>query len=242
MTDPTSGAAAPSRSLTVGVPVYGADGHWGRLGDIVIDPVRWCVTHVVVEPHHRHEQARLIPVDAIVAAGDRLDLAWTTAQIEAAPLVSARDFIQLGSGSYYDTGWGIEHTPVSAWPYWPASPIDSFLGYGYTYGAGGTRGTAQPAVITTRFDRLPRGTVEVRRASPVISADDHTVGHVDGFLIDAAYGITHLVLERGHLWGHREITIPLADVDDATTDEVRLSITRQQVGELPSVPFDRHRW
>ena len=58
------------------------------------------------------------------------------------------------------------------------------------------------------YDRVPKGEVEVRRASPVTSADGHHLGHVDGFVVDGEQ-ITHIVLEHGHLWGRRDLTVPI---------------------------------
>jgi uncharacterized protein YrrD len=74
----------------------------------------------------------------------------------------------------------------------------------------------------------------------VTSADDHQLGKVDGFLVDDDDAITHFVLERGHLWGRREVTIPINEVASVFTDAVTLSLTKDEVGELPSVPV--HRW
>ena len=63
--------------------------------------------------------------------------------------------------------------------------------------------------VTVRYDRIPKGEVELRRASAVHSSDGHHLGHVDGFVVDDQEHITHIVLERGHLWGKREIAIPV---------------------------------
>ncbi len=82
--------------------------------------------------------------------------------------------------------------------------------------------------------------VEIRRQSEVVSSDHHVVGHVDGFVTDESRAITHLVLAQGHLWGHREVTIPLAQVASTGSDIVRLAISRDAVAELESVPFERH--
>ena len=94
---------------------------------------------------------------------------------------------------------------------------------------------ADPHVIVS-YDRVPKGEVELRRKSAVISADGHGVGHVDGLVIDDAGGqLTHVVLEHGHLWGKREVTIPIADVEAVRTDEVVLGLTKDQVGALEHV-------
>jgi hypothetical protein len=48
------------------------------------------------------------------------------------------------------------------------------------------------------------------------------------------------VLERGHLWGRREVTIPIDAVETVETDKVTLRLSKDEVGALPSVHV--HRW
>ena len=115
----------------------------------------------------------------------------------------------------------------------------------YYYGAvGGLGYEAMPADhdphVSVTYDRIPKGEVEVRRASDVTSSDGHHLGEVDGFLVDDDDAITHFVLERGHLWGRREVTIPINAVGQVFTDAVTLTLTKDEVGELPSVRV--HRW
>ena len=49
--------------LDLGSPVRCTDEAFGELADVVIDPGTRRVTHLVVQPHQRDEQARLVPVD-----------------------------------------------------------------------------------------------------------------------------------------------------------------------------------
>jgi hypothetical protein len=74
----------------------------------------------------------------------------------------------------------------------------------------------------------------------VTSADGHDLGQVDGFLVDGEGQITHFILERGHLWGRREMTIPIGAVAKVETDAVTLGLSKDEVGALPSVRV--HRW
>ena len=90
------------------------------------------------------------------------------------------------------------------------------------------------------YDRVPKGEVEVRRASAVISADGHSLGEVDGFVVDADKHITHFVLERGHLWGRKEVTIPIGALARIETDEVHIALSKDEVGALPAVRVGRH--
>jgi uncharacterized protein YrrD len=88
-------------------------------------------------------------------------------------------------------------------------------------------------------DWIPPGTLVIRRAAEVVSSDNHVVGRVDGFVIDPADSITHIVLERRHLWGHREITIPMREVHSVVSDRVNLRCTRDEVDGFPSAAFHR---
>ena len=90
------------------------------------------------------------------------------------------------------------------------------------------------------YDRVPKGDVEVRRASAVFSADGHSLGEVDGFVVDADEHITHFVLERGHLWGRKEVTIPIGAVARVESDAVHVALSKDEVGALPAVRVGRH--
>ena len=226
--------------LKVGMLAEATDGPCGEIADVVVDPVHWRVTHLVVQPHHQHDQSRLVPIDAVVSNdADHVVLSWTIKQVEDSAAVEETDFVSYGSWPQIEGGWDVGVDRVLAWPYYPYAGL-GVGGFGYPYGFGWGYGWGGPALVTTTYDRVPEGTIEVRRASEVLSSDGHKVGHVDGFLVDPTSKITHLVLEHGHLWGHRDITIPIADIERASSDTVQLSVTRDVIGEYPSVPFHRH--
>jgi hypothetical protein len=125
-----------------------------------------------------------------------------------------------------DPDWDVGVTDVLAMPYYDSTglvgPVDTVTDVGVAY------------------DRVPKGEVEVRRASRVLAADGHYIGDVDGFLVDDTDHITHFVLERGHLWGRREVTVPIGAVESVESDSVKLSLSKDEVGELPSHKI--HRW
>ena len=140
-------------------------------------------------------------------------------------------YIRLGESPELEPGWEMGVESVLAQPYY---------GYG-SVGAGyETLPVDYDPHVSVTYDRIPKGEVEVRRASDVTSADGHHLGKVDGFLVDDDDAITHFVLERGHLWGRREVTIPINAVAQVFTDAVTLTLTKDEVGELPSVRV--HRW
>ena len=218
--------------LDLGSPVRCTDGAFGELSDVVIDPKTRRVTHLVVQPHHHDEQARLVAVDR-AQAGDSSDatisLGCTIAEMSAFELVRESAYLRLGEVPVEDPDWdvGIED-PL-------ALPPPTGMG---TFGAGGV--DIDPHVMLS-YDRIPMGEVEIRRASSVTSADGHHLGHVDGFVLDGEQQIAHLVLEHGHLWGRREVVIPASAVDRVETDEVTLTLSKDEVGALPSTRVHRRR-
>lgn len=73
-----------------------------------------------------------------------------------------------------------------------------------------------------------------------VTATDGAVGRVDEFLVDPATdGITHLVMREGHLWGQRDVTIPVAQIERIESAEVFLKLSKAEVAALPVVPVKR---
>ena len=226
--------------ITAGMPAESTDGPCGEIADIVVDPITWCITHLVVQPHHRHDRARLVPVSAAESSdGQHVVLSWTTSQVEHAAVVEATDFVSCESWPHIKGGWDVGVNRVLTWPFFTYAGL-GMAGLGYPYGYGRGYGRGGPAQVTMTYDRVPEGTVEVRRSSRVLSSDGHVVGHVDGFLVDPTARITHLVLDPGHLWGHRDVTIPIIDLDRAESDTVYLRVAREAIGEYPMIPLDPH--
>lgn len=83
-------------------------------------------------------------------------------------------------------------------------------------------------------DAVPMGETEVGHGEPVY-ATDGPIGRIEGFLVDPDNDqITHVLLQEGHLWGRKEVAIPMSAV--AGTDEgIRLNISQKEVEGLPPV-------
>ena len=132
----------------------------------------------------------------------------------------------MGETHADDPEWDVGIEDVLAMPYYSSSDL-----------------AMDPAFVddsmARTYDRVPKGEVEIRRTSAVYSTDGHHLGHVDGFVVDGE-DITHFVLERGHMWGKRDVTIPIGAVSEVANDTVTLSLTKDEVGELPVVEV--HRW
>ncbi len=52
--------------------------------------------------------------------------------------------------------------------------------------------------------------------------------------------LTHLVLREGHLWGKKDVTVPLSVIESIDTDTVYLNADKKTVETYPSVKVKRH--
>ena len=201
--------------LQLGRPVQCNDGVVGQLADVVLEPRQRRLTHLVVEePEGR---ARLVPAHLLAQIHTRdltVVLACTKADVLACESIRS-SFCRPSATCRSCRGvvrWSVllnatlggELTPYSG---------DLEESYGVTY------------------DRIPTGSAELRRTSPVASADGHDVGHVDGLLL-AGEPVTHVVLQTGHHFGTRPLAIPVDAVESIETDRVTLSMSKDAVDSL----------
>ena len=193
--------------ITLGVGTRCSDGPCGTVIRVVVDPVARTVTHVVVEPKHREGFGRLVPLDLVEARADEVTLGCTTEQFEKLEMAEETTFL-------------------------PNDP--SYLASGEVYAVPllGVGTPNVPPPITT--DVLPLGEVGVRRNEQV-HATDGEIGHVQGLVVEPAHHhVTHVLLQEGHLWGRKEVAIPIGAVT-TIADGIRLNMTKQEVQDLPAV-------
>ena len=50
--------------------------------------------------------------------------------------------------------------------------------------------------------------------------------------------VTHVLIQEGHLWGRKEVAIPIGAVTKIGTLLIHLSLTKDQVEDLPPVDID----
>ena len=87
--------------------------------------------------------------------------------------------------------------------------------------------------------QIPFGELAVRRGTRV-EAKDGYVGKVDEFVVNPQTGhITYLVMREGHLWGAKNVIIPLSAMDDTGDDTLFLNLDKHQIESLPTFPVHR---
>jgi len=215
---------ATAGEFAVGSSVACSDGDCGELRRVVVDPVARTLTHLVVEPRDGRGPSRLVPVDLVESAGHEIRLRCSMSELGALEPAEETRFLQGAPGE-----WGYGQGDMLAWPYFG-------LGVGGTYGMGLGAPAAGPHEVSV--DTVPAGEVDVRRGEHV-HATDGEIGRVQGLVVDPRdHRVTHVLLEEGHLWGKKDVAIPIGAVT-GVDDGVRLSLSKDEVRDLPEVELAR---
>jgi len=81
-------------------------------------------------------------------------------------------------------------------------------------------------------DVVPPGEADVNRGDPVHALDGE-IGRVQGLMVDPDdHRVTHVLLQEGHLWGRKKVSIPVSAVT-GVENGIQLSLTKKQVEDLP---------
>jgi sporulation protein YlmC with PRC-barrel domain len=217
---------AETTPLKLGRPVRCSDGVVGRLADVVVEPLERRLTHLVVEePDGR---ARLVPAQLLRQKRTRnLTVVLSCSKADVLACESIRSFVYVGVDGFPNgderSDIGVEETIV----------VPSFGGVEF----GGYAGDLEEGYGVT-YDRIPSGSAELRRTSPILAADGSEVGHVDGFLLAGGH-VTHVVLQNGHHLKAKPLAIPVEAVEKIETDRVTLALSRDAVDSFRG---ERSRW
>ena len=203
--------------IPVDVEVHCSDGLCGRSTYVLLDPVHKEVTHLVVKEAKAPHTERVVPIDAVSETNPELILLRHTRD----ELAKMDPFIR--------TEYVREERTASGYP--PAG----FLGIGppllwrdvdldWTY------------VVPVDHKQVPLGEQAIRRGTRV-EATDGRAGHVDELLVDPeTERMTHLVMREGHLWGQKDVVIPVSEIDRIKEDTVYLKLSKDEVQALPAIP------
>ncbi|MGH3257014.1 MAG: PRC-barrel domain-containing protein [Streptosporangiaceae bacterium] len=212
----------------IGAEVSCSDGACGELSRVVVNPVARTITHLVVEPEHGHAPGRLVPVELAQTGSHGILLNCTRADFDQ---FDPADETQLRPASGWPGLQGYGSEQVLSWRYYGLVTGD---GTGLDSSAGPGRGHA---VREVSYDSVPLGEVEVSHGDAV-HATDGDIGLVEGLVIDPGnHQVTHVLLQEGHLWDRKEVSIPITSVT-SVDGEIRVNLTKEQVGDLPPVDID----
>jgi sporulation protein YlmC with PRC-barrel domain len=202
--------------IPVKAEVACVDGVCGQSRYVIINPITRQVTHLVVKEERMPHSERLVPVDLVAnTTHDLIRLRCTADELAKIEPFNETEYVQ-------EKVPDVDYLP-NAYLVWPYHIPEI--------------NTAVP--IT--HQRVPHGELAVRRGTRVEATDGH-VGRVDEFLVDPVdTHITHLVLREGHLWGQKDVTIPVSQVDRIEEDTVYLKLDKHGIEALPALPIRRRK-
>lgn len=191
--------------LPLNVAVYCLDGLCGRSQAVILDSKTEEVTHLVVKRNHSPHAELLVPVDLVQEATTQMIRLNCTKD----RLVDLRPFQEL-------------EIIKEEIPRYLPDPYLMRLEFPET------------RWVPVRRESVPPGHVAVHEGARV-EATDGRVGRLDEFLVDpATEQVTHLVMREGHLWGQRDVTIPVSEIDHLQENAVYLRLNKKQLEALPS--------
>jgi sporulation protein YlmC with PRC-barrel domain len=201
--------------IPMNVEVSCAGKSCGKSVALVMNPVTDMVTHLVVREAHFPNMERLVSADEVTkTTPESIELKCSADQLEAMESFSEKEFVHVDNPHYSPVG-----LTIFAAPYVIADPAATW--------------------ITVEKEHIPPNELAVRRNAEVEATDGH-IGKVDEFLVDPeTCHITHLVMREGHLWGKKDVVIPVTSIDHFEEDTVYLKLNKAEVEKLPTVPINR---
>jgi sporulation protein YlmC with PRC-barrel domain len=207
------------KDIPLDAKVQCTDGKCGKSTYLIVNPVKKVVTHFVVKYKKLPENPdRLVHVERIAEIkGGEIRLDCTREELAALPPFTTNRFVQKGEPDYVSSYMMGDPNAYSQ----PMVAYDTWL-------------EPIPEV------HVPHDELAVYRGMAV-KTGEAKVGTVDELVVDPDSGnITHVLMRKGHLWGKKDVAIPVTAVDVVTADEVYLNIDNEAVEALPSVPVKRY--
>jgi hypothetical protein len=216
-----------AEDFIIGSDVICGDSACGVLSRVVVDPIADKIAYLDVESKYRPGGGHLVPISLVAGATVKeIRLNCSKAEFEALAPAQEKEYLPI----------------VGRWSGYPSEQAIS-LAYFRAGGPGLTPGPAQPDLGTGRgpgqftFAKLPLGDVDVRRGEHV-STTDGPIGQVKGLVIDPSdHHVTHILLDEGHLWGAKEVAIPISAVK-RIGELIQVTLSRDEIKELPPVDVE----
>lgn len=191
-----------------------SDGPCGSSTNVIVNPVTKKVTHIVVQDKSLPDNpTRLVPVEQVAGTTEKqIKLSCTKAEVaKMSPFIVTRLIRESGAGQAYASGEA----------------------YSSQYVLNDT------AYDSVQEEQVPVGELAIHSGMKV-AASDGKVGKLDELVLDPKSGeITHLQLREGHLWGKKDIAIPISDVESTDGQTIYLKLDKKAVKALPTVPVKR---
>lgn len=197
--------------IPINAKVTCTDGPVGKLTYVILMPSTEKITHIVVSNELFPATEFLVPIELVnKSTPETVQLNCSSEGISKLPIFDQVSFLPSDLG-------GFPAGSYMVWPYY----------------------VPETAEIRKEKDHIPVNELAIRRGAHV-EATDGVVGRVDEFLITPNNDlITHLVMREGHLWGRKDVTIPVGQIDHYKGNTVFLKLNKSEIEALPAIPIRR---
>ena len=205
--------------ISINAKVQCQDGPYGKSTHIIVNPISRKVTHIVVESKHLPMQStRLVDIERIVeSTPDQISLNCTRQGLEQMEPFYSSHYVEAGEPDYV--------------------PDDVYTQADYVYMQPYVAFT--PGTVTVSEKHIAPGEMDIHRGL-YVEATDGRIGQVHELVVNAeTWKVTDVVLRKGHLWGKKDVVLPLSDIDRVEDDIVLLKIDKKTIETRPSSPIHR---
>jgi len=198
------------------------DGEYGSLKELLIDPLKEKVTHVVVQNKHNGNQI-IISTNIIDYTSDTVVTIEKTAnELNDFPKFIVHEFVKVPTGDSQYAFWGADPTMLHSYTMFP-----------YVMHEGNPVVEVTKEVVDDDEQRL-------RKGLKVKDVNGKNLGHIDELVVNKKNDfITHIVMRTGHIFGTREVVVPNINIRSFKEDSIILNIGEDQVADLPEVALKR---
>jgi uncharacterized protein YrrD len=197
--------------IPINAKVYCQDKFCGHAKAVILNPINDVVTHVVVKESKNSHAERLVPIDMIDAIlADNIHLKLNTTMLQNLPSLYDVEYIQTTVSHFIETTDLAFMEPVIV---------------------------PEKKILTEKNYHIPSNELPVKRGTHVFSADGYDIGTVNEFLVNQNGGnITHLVLREGHIFGKKDVFIPVKEIKTINESEIHLVLDKKNIERLPAIP------
>lgn len=207
------------REISLDTQVLCLDGECGKSSHVIIEQNSQKVTHLVVSNSHLLDSHKyLVSIEYVVkTSSDSIQLSCTKEELALFPPFTEMRFFNPTTSKY---------EPLKNFGDEAIFHSSSYLMWSDTSLSGDLLSTP------IKQELIPAGTIAVHRGASIEATDGH-IGRVEEFLIDPENKhLTHLVLQEGHLWDKKELTLPMSAIARMDQDYIYLNLDKKTVKSL----------
>lgn len=204
------------KEIPLDATVFCLDGECGKSSHVIIEENSQRVTHFVVKSSNFLESHKyLVPIDTILTTTSKtIELCCTKKELAAMPSFTEMQFFNPTTSKYeplknFDAEAVYQSSSYLVW----SDPLYS----------------EDIMSMPIEIESIPKGEIAIHRGASIEATDGH-IGKVEEFIIDPQdKHLTHLVLQEGHFWHKKELTLPISAIARIDEEHIYLRLDKQSV-------------